>query len=167
MTTPVTPTAPSTTLKLWNRLHRLPFGNKIFSRAVCFKAPYFASVHPTITALQPGRCEVRAPNRRASHNHLGTYHAIASCNLAELAAGMMTDVTVPATHRWIPVGMTVEYLAKADTDMRAIATVDSMPKLGDEPTTLIVPVRVITADETLAVRAEITMHISARPARNA
>lgn len=165
MTAPKAVTAPSATLRIWNRLQRLPFGNKIFSWAVRLKAPYFASVHPTITVLRPCRCEVRAPNRRGSHNHLGTYHAIASCNLAELAAGMMTDATLPTTHRWIPVGMTVEYLAKARTDMHAIASVDSMPELGDEPTTLVVPVQVTTADGTVAVRAEITMHIAPRPPR--
>lgn len=32
------------------------------------------------------------------------------CNMAELAGGTMTEVTVPSTHRWIPKGMTVEYL---------------------------------------------------------
>jgi acyl-coenzyme A thioesterase PaaI-like protein len=154
--------APSTNLQIWNTLRRVPFGNKIFSEAVCFKAPYFRSVHPTITVLRPGRCEVKAPNRRSSHNHLGTYHAIASCNLAELSAGLMTDVTVPATHRWIPKGMTVEYLAQAKTDMHATARLESVPQFGDEPTTLVVPVEIATTDGTVAVRAQITMHISPR-----
>lgn len=160
MTTPTT--APSTNLRIWNALSRLPFGNRIFSQAVCFKAPYFRSVHPTINVLRPRRCEVQAPNRRSSHNHLGTYHAIASCNLAELAAGMLTDVTVPTTHRWIPKGMTVEYLTKAETDMHATATLESLPRFGDEPTTLLVPVEITTTDGTVAVRAEITMYISPR-----
>jgi len=55
-------------------------------------------------------------------NHIGTVHAIAMCNMAELAGGTMTEVTVPATHRWIPKGMTVEYLKKAETDLIAIAS---------------------------------------------
>jgi hypothetical protein len=37
----------------------------------------------------------------------------------------MTEVTVPATHRWIPKGMTVDYLKKATTDLVAIATPES------------------------------------------
>lgn len=45
-------------------------------------------------------------------NHIGTVHAIAMCNMAELAGGTMTEVTVPSTHRWIPKGMTVEYLKR-------------------------------------------------------
>lgn len=33
----------------------------------------------------------------------------------------MTEVSVPTTHRWIPKGMTVEYLKKTATDLVAIA----------------------------------------------
>jgi hypothetical protein len=80
--------------------------------------------------------------------------------MAELAAGMMTDVTVPATHRWIPVGMTVEYLAKAATEMRAVAVIDEVPAFGDDPVDLEVPVEVLTTDGTVAVRACITMRVS-------
>jgi acyl-coenzyme A thioesterase PaaI-like protein len=61
------------------------------------------------------------PNTREVHNHLGTVHAIAMCNLAEIAAGIMTDVSIPETCRWIPVGMRVRYLAKAKTSLRGIA----------------------------------------------
>ena len=160
MSAPATVHAAGANLHIWNQLRRIPFGHKLFSQAVCFKAPYFRSVRPTITQLRPGFCEVQAPNRRSSHNHLGTYHAIASCNLAELAAGVMTDATIPATHRWIPVAMSVEYLAKASTDMRATAHLDPLPDIGDEPTTVTVPVDVATTDGTLAVKATITMHVS-------
>ncbi len=149
-------------LQIWNRIRHLPGGRWLFSQAVCWRAPYFRSVHPTIIALAPGRCEVVAPNRRSSHNHLGTYHAIASCNLAELAGGLMTDSTIPSTHRWIPAGMTVEYLSKAETDMRAIAVLEEIPEFGDQPATIVVPVDVETADGTVAVRARISMHVSLR-----
>jgi hypothetical protein len=44
------------------------------------------------------------------------------CNMAELAAGTMTEVTIPSTHRWIPKGMTVKYLKVATTDLVAVAT---------------------------------------------
>jgi acyl-coenzyme A thioesterase PaaI-like protein len=117
-------------------------------------------VHPTITVLRPGDCEVHAPNRRSSHDHLGTYHAIASCNLAELAAGMMSDATIPSTHRWIPVAMSVEYPAKASTDTKATAIPDPLPEIGEEPSTLTVPVAVTSADGTVAVKAQITIHVS-------
>ena len=61
--------------------------------------------------------------RRAVQNHIGTVHAIAMCNLAEIAAGTMTEISIPASMRWLPKGMQVEYLKKADSDVEAIATV--------------------------------------------
>lgn len=152
----------STNLKIWNTLQRLPFGNRIFSQAVCFKAPYFRTIHPVLVELRPGLCRVKAPNRRGVHNHLGSFHAIASCNMAELAAGMMTDVTVPPTHRWIPAGMTVEYKAQARTAVTSIAHLDTVPAFTDEPAELIVPVDVQDDEGNVFVTARITMHVSPR-----
>ena len=106
-----------------SQLHDLykAVGNKLFSQKVCEIAPYFATIDPQFVDLQPGYCEVVMPNTREVHNHLGTVHAIAMCNLAEIAAGIMTDVSIPETCRWIPVGMRVRYLAKAKTSLRGIA----------------------------------------------
>jgi uncharacterized protein (TIGR00369 family) len=109
-------------LALYNRFSRWPLGQWLFSRAVCFKAPYFATIAPTIVRLEPGRCEAVMGDRRRVHNHIGTVHAIALCNLAELVAGVMTDASLPEGMRWIPKGMTVHYLKKATGTMRAIAT---------------------------------------------
>ena len=111
-------------LSQYRRITRLPAGHWLFSRAVCLKAPYFATIAPRFVALEPGRCEVRMRDRRRVHNHIGTVHAIALCNLAELSAGVMTDATIPAGMRWIPKGMTVAYLKKAVGTMHAIATPD-------------------------------------------
>ncbi|HEX7732326.1 MAG TPA: hotdog fold domain-containing protein [Rhodanobacter sp.] len=110
-----------TALKLWRRLSRLPAGRWLYGRLICFKAPYFATIAPRFVALEPGRCEIAIRDRRRVHNHLGTVHAIALCNLAELCAGVMTDATIPAGMRWIPRGMAVEYLAKARGAMHASA----------------------------------------------
>lgn len=162
-----TTTAPAgTNLHIWNKLQQLPFGNWIFTQALCLKAPYFRSVHPIVLELRPGLCRVKAPNRRSVHNHLGTYHAIASCNMAELAGGMMTDATAPATHRWIPVGMTVQYRAKATTAVTSVAKLDPLPEFGDEPTELLVPVDVLDANGNAFVTATITMHVSRRSPSN-
>ncbi|WP_280241105.1 hotdog fold domain-containing protein [Nocardia abscessus] len=162
MTTTNTTTARpgSTSLALWNTLQHLPFGNWLFTQALCWKAPYFRSVHPLLLELRPGLCRVSAPNRRSVRNHLGTFHAIASCNMAELAGGMMTDATIPATHRWIPVGMSVEYKSKATTAVTAVARLDPIPEFSAEPTELVVPVDVLDADGNAFVAARITMHVS-------
>lgn len=96
-------------------------GNEAFSKAVTNFAPYFSTIEPSFEALRPGYAEVRFANRREVHNHIGTVHAIALCNAAELAAGTMTTVSIPDGRQWIPVGMNVQYLAKAKTDMRVVA----------------------------------------------
>src|SRR5438552_5057154 len=100
-------------LKLFRRLGGNPAGRWLFSRFLCRQAPYFGSIAPTIEVLEPGRCVARMRHRRAVQNHIGTVHAIACCNLAELVAGVGTDVSVPASMRWIPKGMAVQYLKKA------------------------------------------------------
>ncbi|MDX2144211.1 MAG: hotdog fold domain-containing protein [Rhodospirillaceae bacterium] len=159
-------TAPNSALAIWHRLSPLPLGKWLFSRVVCFKAPYFGSISPHFEDLRPGRCEVRLRKRRAVTNHIGTVHAIAMCNLAELAAGTMIEATLPATHRWIPKGMTVEYLKKAATNLRGVAALEPLPDFAGpdfaRPCELPIPVTVTDTGGALVFRAIITMHVSPR-----
>src|SRR3546814_18237123 len=94
-----------------------PMGKWAFSRLVCLKAPYFGSIRPRFEELRPEYCEVRMRKRRAVTNHIGTVHAVAMCNMAELAGGTMTEVTIPTTTRWYPKGMSVNYPSLAKTAM--------------------------------------------------
>lgn len=110
------------TLSIWQSFASKPGGKWAFSRLLCFKAPYFGTIRPRFQELRPGFCQVAVRKRRAVLNHLGSVHAIAMCNVAELAGGTMTEVTVPPTHRWIPKGMTVQYLKMAKSDLVAVAT---------------------------------------------
>jgi len=149
-------------LSLYRKVTRWPAGHWLFSRAVCFKAPYFGTIAPRIVALQPNRCEVRIADRRRVHNHLGTVHAIALCNLAELAAGVMTDATLPPSMRWIPKGMTVEYLKKATGTMHGVATPD-VP-LVESASGYELPVTVVVKNDAgeAVFRASIGMWVSPR-----
>ncbi len=147
------------TLSTWQRLSKLPAGKWAFARLVCWKAPYFGSIRPAFVELRPGYCEARIKKRRAVLNHIGTVHAIAMCNMAELAGGTMTDVTVPATYRWIPKGMSVEYVKKAETDLKAVAEIKPIPQFG-AAAELPVTVNVIDADNQTVFRAVITMWVS-------
>jgi acyl-coenzyme A thioesterase PaaI-like protein len=149
----------SPALKAWKQLSGYPGGKWLFSKLLCLKAPYFGSIRPVFEVLEPGRCEVRVAKRRRVTNHLGTVHAIAMCNAAELAGGTMTEVSMPPTHRWIPKGMTVEYLRKAETDLRAVAALDPIPDFG-EATELPVTVNVTDTRGETVFRAVITMWIS-------
>ena len=148
-------------LAIWGRLAPLPGGKWLFSRLICLKAPYFSSVRPRFVALRPGYCEVAIRKRRAVTNHLGTVHAIAMCNMAELAAGILTEATVPGTHRWIPKGMTVEYVKKAGSDLRAVAELDHLPDFGPAAE-MPVPVSVTDSQGEQVFRAVIRMWVSPR-----
>lgn len=117
-------------LESWNRMSHLPLGKRTWSKLVASRAPYFRSISPQMLELAPGHAVAELKKCWGLTNHLGTVHAIAMCNLAEFAGGLMTEVSVPATHRWIPMGMTVEYLKKAGTDLRGVCTCDPLPEFG-------------------------------------
>lgn len=151
------------TLALYDRMRRWPAGQWLFTRAICFKAPYFGSISPRIETLEPGRCVASIRRHRAITNHIGSVHAIAMCNLAELVGGMVTEVTLPDSMRWIPKGMTVAYLKKAMGTIRAVAT-PAIPIVHAEDG-YDVPVEVVLTDAAgdAVFRATITMWLSPRP----
>ena len=149
-------------LTLYRRITRWPAGHWLFSRAVCFKAPYFASIAPRIELLEPGRCVASLRHRRKVTNHIGTVHAIALCNLAELSGGLMVDASLPASMRWMPKGMTVEYLHKAIGTVRAVAT--PAQAIIEAPAGYELPVNIAVTDASreAVFHARITMWLSPR-----
>jgi acyl-coenzyme A thioesterase PaaI-like protein len=149
------------TFQIWSRLKHHAVGRWLFSRAVCFKAPYFATIHPLIDRLEPGYCELRFSKRRSVTNHIGTIHAIAMCNAAELAAGLATEVTTPPGFRWIPKGMTVSYLKPARTNVTARARCALIDDLTDV-STLQVSVDIYDLSDVPVFHAVIEMYISRR-----
>ena len=97
---------------LWKTASGLPVvgevvGKRAFSLAFSRKAPYFASIHPRFTVVEPNHVELVIPKRRSVQNHIGTVHAIALCNGLEAAMGALAEVTIPKDKRWIPKGMEV------------------------------------------------------------
>ncbi len=151
------------TYALWQRLADKPLGRRLFSVGMCLRVPYFATVLPTVVELRPGHCAVRAPKWWAVHNHIGTFHAIAACNLAEAAMGMLAEATVPPTHRWLPKAMTVDYVAKATTSLHATADLPEIPTFG-APMDLPVPVTVRDRAGKPVVTGVITIRVSPKPA---
>jgi acyl-coenzyme A thioesterase PaaI-like protein len=113
----------SPTYRFRQKLPAGRLGAAAFSIGMCVRVPYFATILPYVKTMEPGYCEVTAPKWFGIGNHLGTFHAIAACNLAETAMGMLMEATTPTTHRWIPKAMTSQYLTKATTGLRAVATI--------------------------------------------
>jgi acyl-coenzyme A thioesterase PaaI-like protein len=153
----------ATPAQLFQSFSRYPLGARLFSRAVTRRAPYFASISPLIEELRPGRCVVRIDNRRAVRNHIGTVHAIAMCNMCELAAGLMIDSSLPRGLRWIPRGMTVRYLKKAETGLRAVAEA-KLDFAADFRGDVVLPVKVSDAAGQVVMEADISMYVSPKKA---
>ncbi|GAA4116900.1 hotdog fold domain-containing protein [Nocardioides fonticola] len=154
----------SQVLSLWRTATTVPVvgasvGKRVFSLAFAQKAPYFATIRPRFTVLEPNRAELVIPKRRGVHNHIGTVHAIALCNGLEAAMGALAEATIPADKRWIPKGMEVAYTAKATSDITCIAETDPEQWASDDPD---LPVRVtgVRDDGTVVVEGVIRLWVT-------
>ena len=152
-------------LDLWNTTTKLPGGRRIFSLLFAQKAPYFATIRPRFTEIGPNRAELVIPKRRRVHNHIKTVHVIAVCNGLEAAMGALAEATIPPGQRWIPMGMQVDYTAKATSDIRCVAETD--PADWDKPGDVEIPVRVkgVRDDGTAVVQGVIRLWVTDKPSR--
>jgi acyl-coenzyme A thioesterase PaaI-like protein len=134
----------------------------LFSAAAMLRVPYFASIVPHVVRMEPGYAEVTVPKWFFIYNHLHTVHAIASCNAAEIAMGMLMEATVPTSHRWIPKSMNVAYLEKATTALRAQARLEPVPDFVavTDGVDMVVPVSVVDKSGTEVVHADITCWVT-------
>ncbi|WP_417218036.1 hotdog fold domain-containing protein [Arthrobacter sp.] len=152
----------ASTYDLYRNLAARPLGRRIFSAAYRLKVPYFRSVRPRVVEMSPHRAVVQLRKRRALHNHLGTLHAIAIANGLEAAMGLLAEATVGPRRRWIPKGITLDYLAKVPGDVRCLAETD--PRDWDHETPFEVEVRVGAQlrDGTVVVRGTIPIWVTDR-----
>jgi acyl-coenzyme A thioesterase PaaI-like protein len=146
-------------LKLFNKLEKYPFGNKLFSMFAARKAPYFQTISPVVTKVVPGECHCLIKKKRAVENHIGTVHVIAICNGLEMAMGFMAEASVPKHLRWIPKGMQVDYTAKADSNIRCEAVLkDNKWEEGD----VIVDINAYDENNVVVVTGHIKLWVSAK-----
>jgi acyl-coenzyme A thioesterase PaaI-like protein len=147
-------------LTIWKRCTGLPFGKLIFSKIICWKAPYFGTIAPRFVELKPGYSKVWMKKRRAVHNHIATVHAIALCNLCEIGAGTMLEASLPPSMRWLPRGMSVQYLKKAETDVTVECVVDDYAE--GPARDVVVRCDVRDTSGNVVTHADITMYVSPR-----
>ena len=148
-------------LKLQDQLKSVPFGDSIFSGVLARFAPYFTTIKPKVEELRPNYMKASMKKRRAVHNHLKTVHAIAMCNLCEFTGGILMEASIPKHRRWIPVAMTVNYVAKAKTDLTA--TCDLSHIEWDTCDEVICNVSVRDTSDVEVMNAAITMKVSDKP----
>jgi acyl-coenzyme A thioesterase PaaI-like protein len=118
-------------LARWRRLSALPGGAWLFSTLFGFAVPYSGSVRPRIRVLEPGHAVVEISGRRANRNHLGSVHAIALMNLAEMTSGLAMMAGLPPTVRGIVTTLSMTYHKKARGTIRAVAHVTLPAISGD------------------------------------
>lgn len=66
----------------------------------CVCMPFFTSPPPPTYYV----ASVTLHQRWLVQNHIGTIHAIAVCNLIEMALGLVVEATLPDSLRWLPMG---------------------------------------------------------------
>lgn len=147
--------------ELYKKLSKWPLGRHLFSWMAANKAPYFATIRPYVTDLSETGCVVFFKKRRSVFNHLKTVHAIAMCNACEMAFGFTLEAGLPHHLRWIPKGMTVRYLKKAETDLTATCSFPQVKTL--TPGDHVVPVNVTNTKGEIVMDAMITVYVSERP----
>jgi acyl-coenzyme A thioesterase PaaI-like protein len=118
-------------LALWRRLSRLPGGAWLFSKLFGLLIPYSGSVAPRIRVLEPGHAEVEIPDRRSNRQHLGSVHAIALTNLAEITSGLAMWAGLPPTVRGIVRTLSMTYHKKARGTIRAVSRV-TIPAVSED-----------------------------------
>ncbi len=97
--------------------------------------------------------------RWAVQNHIKTVHAIAVCNLVEMAMGLVAEATIPSDLRWLPMGMDVAYKKKATGKLTATTNLDPATffTLPSYPGEVRVPVDVTNAEGVVVTTAQVRM----------
>jgi uncharacterized protein (TIGR00369 family) len=106
----------------WRLLRNVPGGKNLYGRLLGQVIPYTGTIRPVFITLEPGHAVVRLDDRRAVRNHLGSIHAIALCNLAELAGNAAIACSLPDSARFIVKRIEIDYLKKARGSIVASCT---------------------------------------------
>lgn len=149
------PAAGAALLANWQRLHRLPFGKRLFSWAVGRTAPYTGTIGGLYTDVRPGYARVELRDRRRVRNHLASVHAVALVNLAEMTSGVALLTALPPGVRGIVTGLSITYAKKARGTLVCETHADAPPSV-TEP--IVQDVEAIVRDAEGEEVARCTVH---------
>jgi acyl-coenzyme A thioesterase PaaI-like protein len=110
--------------RAWDSLAQVPGGRHVFSRMVGLAAPYTGSIGAQVEEVGQGYARVHLEDRRAVRQHLGSVHAIALCNLAELCGNLAVAYSLPDGMRFIVAGLAIDYKKKARGRITATAEIE-------------------------------------------
>ncbi len=147
-------------LSTWQRLAPLPGGKWLFSRLLGWAAPYTGSIGARVELLEPGHVRVSLRDRRAVRQHLGSIHAVALVNLAEVTSGLaMLSAAGPGV-RGIVTALRIQYHKKARGRLVA-ESLATLPPI-TEPTDADVTATITDADGDVVAVATATWRLAPR-----
>lgn len=153
--------SPARLLALWHGLGRTAPGRWLFAQLLRRAVPYSGSIGARVTTLEPGRAVVTLRDRRAVRNHLGSVHAIALANLAELASGMAMLTALEPGVRGIVTTLTIRYHHKARGTLTASGT--AAPPPVDSPIEAIAHADIHDDSGALVADADVTWRLAPTP----
>jgi acyl-coenzyme A thioesterase PaaI-like protein len=127
------------------------------SLALGHAVPFTGTARLKFELVTPEKVVVSIKNRRRVRNHIRGLHAAAMALLAETATGFCVGLNLPDDRLPLIKSLKVEYLKRAQGDMRAVATlrpeqVEAIRTL--EKGEVTVPVTVTDSSDSEPIRAE-------------
>lgn len=152
--------SPERLLTLWHRLGRSAPGRWLFAQLIRFAVPYSGSIGARVTSLEPGLATVSLRDRRTVRNHLGSVHAVALVNLAELSSGLAMLAALEPGVRGIVTEIQMHYHRKARGTLTATGT--AAPPPVDHPTEALAHAEVRDSAGEIVAEATVTWKLDRR-----
>jgi acyl-coenzyme A thioesterase PaaI-like protein len=141
-------------------MQRLPFGKWRFTRAAGQRIPMLANLRAQFQELRVGLCRAMMNAHRRVRTIDGVIDPIAIGALAQLAASMVIEVSLPAGLHWSARGLTIEHLQEGNSEAIALARLDKID--WGQAGLVGVPVTVSDASGKEVARAVVSFAVAAR-----
>jgi acyl-coenzyme A thioesterase PaaI-like protein len=151
---------PSRTLHRYERMQRWPLGRWRFARATRRAIPMLAAVQAQFQELRVGLCRAVMSAHRRVRTLDGVIDPIAIGALAQLAASMVIEVSLPAGLHWSARGLTIEHLQRGNAEAVALARLDKVD--WGQAGLVGVPVTVTDSSGKEVARAVVSFAVAAR-----
>jgi acyl-coenzyme A thioesterase PaaI-like protein len=115
---------PSQALRRYQRSQRSLLGRWSFARAARRRTPLLGTLQVQFDELRVGLCRAQMRAHRRVRSVDGAVDPMAISALAQLAATMLIEVSVPEGLCWSARGLTVEHLRRAESTVVALARLD-------------------------------------------